>query len=688
MPTTGAIAPTPASAGSFVSGIGASAQTPCAAGSFSSAAGATSCTLAALGFFTPTTGATAQTACAPGTTTLAVGATVCVPITFTVTPSVNAVGVITPSTPQLVVVGSTTSFTVFPLTANANFIASVATGPGNCGGTLDGATFTTLPITANCAVAVTFSAPQGQTINFVPLANVTLPSPPVVLSAVASSGLVVSFASNTLAVCTVTGNSVTLLTTGLCSITASQAGSRTFLPAAEFTRSFTAFVRAALQPPEVSTRAGEILSFNFTPGDANATGTARFSFADGSPVPGCESVPLVGGMASCVVPSRFSFISPLTITASYAGDASNPPLTSSFVQVSQADQAVVTTSTEPASPVQAGSPVTITALVRMRNVAGTVSFTPNLSITGTPAPSANCTNLPLTLMPNSTDAAIATCQMIPPTAGTAQVVAVYRYPAGHVSNRIFEQTVQTISVVNNAPIDYTDLWWGGARENGWGVSITQHGNTQVSVIYNYDSAGKPIWYFQSGCVLVGNTCTGAIFQPAGTPLTAYDTAKFSIGAPIGSATFTFRNANTATLSYTINGVSGTKEIERLTFAPPSTLPRLPVADLWWRGLVENGWGLSITQQGRQLFPVIYTYDSAGKTTFYVVPGGTWSGLTFTGDLYSTTSSPWLGVPYDASKFQATKVGTLVIDYRDAGTATITYTINGVSQTRVISRQGF
>ena len=165
-------------------------------------------------------------------------------------------------------------------------------------------------------------------------------------------------------------------------------------------------------------------------------------------------------------------------------------------------------------------------------------------------------------------------------------------------------------------------------------------------------------------------------------------ARFNVNTAVGTATFAFKTARTATLSYTINGVSGTKEIEREIFAAPTSLPNLGVNDLWWNGLNENGWGMNIAQQGRQLFPVWYTYDANGRNTFYAVPGGTWSGLTFTGDIYTTTSSAWLGVPYEASKFAVTKVGAMTIDFRDANTATMTYTVNNVTQTKLIVRQGF
>ena len=74
-------------------------------------------------------------------------------------------------------------------------------------------------------VSRSFTVAKGnQTITFGALADQTLLDSPVTIGATASSGLAVSFGSNSGSVCTVAGTSVTLLTTGTCSITASQAG--------------------------------------------------------------------------------------------------------------------------------------------------------------------------------------------------------------------------------------------------------------------------------------------------------------------------------------------------------------------------------------------------------------------------------------------------------------------------------
>ena len=48
-------------------------------------------------------------------------------------------------------------------------------------------------------------------------------------------------------------------------------------------------------------------------------------------------------------------------------------------------------------------------------------------------------------------------------------------------------------------------------------------------------------------------------------------------------------------------------------------------DLWWAGNQENGWGLSISQQGSALFTVLYVYDAAGNAQWVVMPAQTPSG---------------------------------------------------------------
>ena len=95
---------------------------------------------------------------------------------------------------------------------------------------------------------------RAQTITFGQLPNRTVGDAPVALNATASSGLAVSFSSDTPAVCNTSGSTATLLAAGTCTIVAGQAGSGAYSPAPNESRSFTVQKRAQTinfsQPPE------------------------------------------------------------------------------------------------------------------------------------------------------------------------------------------------------------------------------------------------------------------------------------------------------------------------------------------------------------------------------------------------------------------------------------------------------
>jgi chitinase len=247
------------------------------------------------------------------------------------------------------------------------------------------------------------------------------------------------------------------------------------------------------------------------------------------------------------------------------------------------------------------------------------------------------------------------------------------------------------TVASGGPADYQDLWWGGAPENGWGMSITQHGATIFAAMYIYDAQGRALWV-----VLPGGTWnagfsaySGTLYIPSGSWFGNYDVTRFVPGAPVGSATIAFNGANAATLSYTIDGASGTKSLQRQLFGPQDSTPVATYGDLWWGGTAQNGWGVAINQQYRSLFSVWYTYDAAGKTVWYVVPAGNWTAANvYTGTAYRTTGSAWLGAPYDPALLNAQPVGTVTLTFTDLNNGVMSYTIDGVSDSKPITRQSF
>jgi hypothetical protein len=76
------------------------------------------------------------------------------------------------------------------------------------------------------------------TITFPDLSPITLGGAVPTLSATASSNLTVAYTSATSSVCTVTGTTITVLTTGTCTINANQAGNGTYAAATQLQKSF------------------------------------------------------------------------------------------------------------------------------------------------------------------------------------------------------------------------------------------------------------------------------------------------------------------------------------------------------------------------------------------------------------------------------------------------------------------
>lgn len=96
---------------------------------------------------------------------------------------------------------------------------------------------------AACGGGGSASAPNSngstsQSITFQP-ANTGTVGTPISLSATATSGLTVTFSTSTSSVCTVSGSTLSLLTTGTCTVNANQAGDSTYAAATQVSVNIT-----------------------------------------------------------------------------------------------------------------------------------------------------------------------------------------------------------------------------------------------------------------------------------------------------------------------------------------------------------------------------------------------------------------------------------------------------------------
>ena len=124
------------------------------------------------------------------------------------------------------------------------------------------------------AVTRSFTVQSTQTISFGPLAGQPLETPPFAINATASSGLLVNFSSQTTTICTVSGNMVSLLAMGTCTIQASQPGNTNYAAAPDVTQTFivTAPNISLLAPANDSTYTAPV-NIRFTAAPAYAIGT-------------------------------------------------------------------------------------------------------------------------------------------------------------------------------------------------------------------------------------------------------------------------------------------------------------------------------------------------------------------------------------------------------------------------------
>jgi len=251
----------------------------------------------------------------------------------------------------------------------------------------------------------------------------------------------------------------------------------------------------------------------------------------------------------------------------------------------------------------------------------------------------------------------------------------------------------TLRADNIGRDNYTALWWNAA-ESGWGVNVNHQGSTIFATLFTYDDDGTPMWLvLSSGTRQADGSFSGDLVRTTGpvfnaSPWTAVSTTT------VGTMRFTFHTAQSATLVYSVNGVTVTKSITRQEF---STMPdcswslfdrtfAFNYQDLWWNP-AEPGWGINLTHQGSIIFATLFTYGADGKARWYVMSNGsrTAPGI-YSGTLYRTTGPVFYANPWGVTN--VTPVGNMNLNVANGNTATLFYDINGVSVSKQIQRQVF
>lgn len=114
-------------------------------------------------------------------------------------------------------------------------------------------------------------------------------------------------------------------------------------------------------------------------------------------------------------------------------------------------------------------------------------------------------------------------------------------------------------------VDYTDLWYI-PNESGWGINLIQQRNVIFATMFVYGTDNTPRWYVASDLESSNGTgFTGALFKTTGSYFGAAWNPATSSATPAGSMSIVFNSPTSATLTYTIDGVTVSKTLLRQTW---------------------------------------------------------------------------------------------------------------------------
>ena len=199
----------------------------------------------------------------------------------------------------------------------------------------------------------------------------------------------------------------------------------------------------------------------------------------------------------------------------------------------------------------------------------------------------------------------------------------------HAAAFVATLLVSLPAAATNYGTDHTDLWWNPA-ESGWGVNVIQQWDTLFATLFVYGADGSVRWFVASNLVGSPDSFSGTLYQTTG-PYFGGPFNPAAVNAPaVGSMTLAFNSPDTGTLSYSVNGVSVVKSIQRQTFRTDN------LTGHYLGGLTANGTGCSGVANGPILIFDTLTVSQSGNSISMRVDffsrTGQQSSCTFNGTL--------------------------------------------------------
>jgi hypothetical protein len=117
--------------------------------------------------------------------------------------------------------------------------------------------------------------------------------------------------------------------------------------------------------------------------------------------------------------------------------------------------------------------------------------------------------------------------------------------------------------------NFSDQWWN-PNESGWGASILQQADVLFVDLFVYGANGQPTWFTAAAYLQqpqAGNVVFfGDLYVTSGPWFGAFFNPGLVVSRKVGTLQFTATSTDFATLTYTVDGVVVSKQVERLLWA--------------------------------------------------------------------------------------------------------------------------
>lgn len=179
-------------------------------------------------------------------------------------------------------------------------------------------------------------------------------------------------------------------------------------------------------------------------------------------------------------------------------------------------------------------------------------------------------------------------------------------------------------------VDYTDQWWGGPAEHGWGVNFIEQGTTIFATLFVYGSDQTPRWYVAT-MQGSGTSFSGPMYSTTGPYFGAGAfNGDSTVVTQVGSMSVNFSTPYNGAMSYTVNGVNVNKAITRQSFAANN------ITGHYLGGLTASGTNCHNSPNGAILIFDTLTVTQSGPSVQMVVnffaSNGQASQCTFNGNM--------------------------------------------------------